>query len=137
MFYTGVEQSAQTILAAQKNRTQQNTRVLLEMKEMVAAGEHILTHSSDLDDFGRLLNEAWTLKKTLSHKISNSSIDDAYSSAQRAGALGGKLLGAGGRGFLLVFAAPEHHARIRKNLRKLREVPFSFSFEGSTIIFSS
>jgi D-glycero-alpha-D-manno-heptose-7-phosphate kinase len=137
MFYTGVEQSAETILAAQKNRTQQNTRVLLEMKEMVTTGERILARSSDLDDFGRLLNDAWMLKKTLSHKISNSSIDEAYSSAQRAGALGGKLLGAGGRGFLLVYAAPKNHARIRKSLKKLREVPFSFSFEGSTIIFSS
>jgi D-glycero-alpha-D-manno-heptose-7-phosphate kinase len=84
-----------------------------------------------------LLHETWLRKKTLSTGISNSVIDQAYDAGRRAGARGGKLLGAGGRGFLLLYADPDKHAAIRQSLKGLTEVDFNFSLEGSKVIFQA
>lgn len=137
MFYTGVESSAETILQEQKKRAAVNLPALDEMKAMVGAAESILTGSGDLAAFGSLLHESWMRKRSLSSGISNTLIDDAYAAARAGGATGGKLLGAGGRGFLLVFAEPSRHAAIRERLTALKEVPFRFSSEGSRVIFQS
>jgi len=137
LLYTGVEQSSESILKQQKKRTAQNNKTLLEMLGIVHEAENILKHDRDISQFGRLLHETWMLKKTLARCISNSDIDDLYNAARKAGALGGKLLGAGGRGFLLIFAPPERHPQIIRKLRRLKPVPFSFSMEGSRIIFQS
>lgn len=137
MFYTGVEQSAESILNEQRKRTRQNEQCLLEMCGLVDKAESILTGGGDLLRFGRLLHQSWELKKTLSSGISNSQIDEAYNAARKAGAIGGKMLGAGGRGFLLVFAESKKHAAIRRKLHSLREVDFKLSQEGSRIIFQS
>ena len=137
MFYTGVEQSAKAILNEQRKRTKQNEQCLVEMYQLVSEAETMLTRGGDLAGFGRLLHQSWELKKTLSSGISNGLIDQAYAAARKAGATGGKMLGAGGRGFLLVFAEPKKHAAIRRKLQKLREVDFKFSQEGSRIIFQS
>lgn len=137
IFYTGVEQSAETILAEQSKKTGSNIQALSEMKSMVDEAQSILSGSSDLSAFGKLLHESWMRKKTLAGGISNSLIDDAYESARRAGAQGGKLLGAGGRGFLLIDAEPNRHHSIRDTLSGMAEVDFSFSREGSRIIFQN
>ena len=89
----------------------------------------------NIEDFGRLLDENWKLKKSLSKKISNSSIDQIYSDVISAGAYGGKLLGAGGGGFILFIAKPELHEIIKEKLKKLLYVDFAFSDGGSKIIF--
>jgi D-glycero-alpha-D-manno-heptose-7-phosphate kinase len=137
LFYTGVEKSAEETVCEQKKRTAQNIPALKEMLAMVDDAEMILTDSKELDDFGRLLHSSWMLKKSLSKGISNSDIDRLYEAARSAGALGGKLLGAGGRGFLLVYAQPDCHAGIRSKLSHLREVDFAFSPRGSEVIFQT
>lgn len=135
LFYIGIEQSAERILTEQKSRTTLNVPALRTMLRMVDTAEHLVTGECDINDFGRLLHEGWQAKKSLSPGISNSTIDVAYEAARQAGALGGKLLGAGGRGFLLVFAAPEHQDAIRQRVAPLQEVKFQFAPGGSEIIF--
>lgn len=137
LFFTGTELSAEPILQEQKKRTADNTPTLLEMLGMVNHAEQILLGNGDLREFGALLHESWIRKRSLSSGISNSRIDEAYDAAREAGAVGGKLLGAGGRGFLLLHAEPERHAAIRKRLKTLKEIPFNFCAEGSRIIFQS
>lgn len=137
MFYLGTESSAEQILQDQKNKTGNNEPLLLAMKSMVDQGESILTGTSPLTDFGDLLHEAWQHKRSLANGISNSQIDQAYEAARAAGARGGKLLGAGGRGFLCLFAEVSAQSRIREALKDLQEVHFRFSSEGSRIIFKS
>ena len=137
LFFTGVESSAEQILQEQKKNTARNLPALREMRAMVDHAERLLTGSPELDAFGRLLHAAWIQKRSLSSGISNAAIDDAYDAALRAGALGGKLLGAGGRGFLLLYADPSAQSALRAALRGLTEIPFRFSEEGSRIIFRS
>ena len=137
MFYMGVEQSSEQILSEQKQRTVANIPALRGMLRMVDTAEAILTGAGDIDDFGRLLHEAWQIKKGLARGISNGRIDEAYEAARQAGALGGKLLGAGGRGFLLVLAPPACHQAIRDRLSPLQEVAFACFSGGSEIIFNT
>ena len=85
--------------------------------------------------FGRLLDEGWKLKRSLSDKISSEHIDEIYDAARRAGATGGKLLGAGGGGFVLFFVEPGQKQKVREALKSLLEVPFKFENLGSQIIF--
>lgn len=137
MFFTGTEQSAELVLQEQKKKTGQNISMLKDMMSMVDEADRILMSSGSLHGFGKLLHEAWMIKKRLAEGISNDRIDRLYKIALRCGALGGKILGAGGRGFLLVFAPPDAHKRLRAGLRQLTEVPFRFSMEGSQVIFKS
>lgn len=137
MFYLGNESSAEQILQDQKKRSGSNEQSLLAMKQMVDHGESILCGHGSLSAFGDLLDEAWRHKRSLASGISNSQIDQAYDAARAAGARGGKLLGAGGRGFLCLFGDSGAHARIRDALKHLQEVHFKFSAEGSRIIFKS
>jgi D-glycero-alpha-D-manno-heptose-7-phosphate kinase len=87
-----------------------------------------------LDEFGRLLHESWKIKRTLTQKISNASIDEIYEAGLSAGALGGKLLGAGGGGFMLFFVPPERRQALRTRLKKLLCIPFAFSHRGSHVV---
>lgn len=137
IFYTGVEQSAEQILSEQSKRTSINVASLKEMKAMADQAENILCGNQPMVGFGQLLHESWMKKKSLATGISNTLIDQAYDTARKAGAVGGKLLGAGGRGFLLVYAEPEQHPRIREALHGMAEVDFAFSPEGSRIIFNN
>jgi D-glycero-alpha-D-manno-heptose-7-phosphate kinase len=98
-----------------------------EARREIAAG--------NLDSLGRYLDQAWTLKQRLASRISNSSIDDLYETARRAGALGGKITGAGGGGFLLLYCANGQRQAVREALRGLRELPFRFEPDGSKVIF--
>ena len=102
---------------------------------MVDQAIAVLTDAStDLVEFGKLLKEAWTLKRSLSDLVSNSTVDDLMQSAMSAGAIGGKLLGAGGGGFVLLFVRPDDRARVQESLRKLITVPFKFEMAGSRIV---
>jgi D-glycero-alpha-D-manno-heptose-7-phosphate kinase len=102
---------------------------------MVDRGFDILTSNQDLSAFGELLHEAWLSKKNLSSAISNDYLDSIYDKAMKAGALGGKLLGAGGGGFFLFYAERENQSRVRQALKDYQEVTFSFDQDGSKNIF--
>ena len=106
------------------------------MKDMVDESLNILTGQQDISAFGELLNESWQAKRTLSNCVSNCDVDHIYNAAIKAGAVGGKLIGAGGGGFLLLFVPPELQNKVREELSSLIYVPFKFSNSGSSIIFA-
>ncbi len=135
LFYTGMEQSAENVLREQKRNTAQNIPHLQALKAMVDRAETILRGQTDLAEFGALLHQGWERKKMLSRGISNAGIDRAYTAAVAAGATGGKLLGAGGRGFLLLDVAPEKHRAMRAALPEYKQVDFALSATGSRILF--
>ncbi len=137
LFYLGTDSSAEKILQEQNKRAAENEKGLLTMLQMVDHAEQIFRGSSPLKEFGALLHDAWMLKKTFSSGISNAVIDQAYQAALTAGACGGKLLGAGGRGFICLYSEPEKQKAVREALKTLNEVSFRFSAEGSRIIFRS
>jgi D-glycero-alpha-D-manno-heptose-7-phosphate kinase len=135
LFYTGIRRTASDV-AASYVQVLHNRRGQLEyLAQLVAEGLAILTGAGRLDDFGKLLHAAWLAKSSLSKKVSNSAIDEIYSQALAAGAIGGKLLGAGGGGFLLLFVPPERQTRVKERLDGLVHVPFEFYPRGSEIIF--
>ena len=105
------------------------------MVGMVEESIGILNRGKDLKDFGKLLDESWQLKRGLSSQITNKDIDEIYTAAREAGALGGKLLGAGGGGFMLIFAEPAAQPKIKAKLHKLLHVPFRFESLGSQIVY--
>lgn len=135
LFFTGLSRYASEIAKEQIKRIPQNNKELKEMFDMVHKAIDIVNGDADIFKFGRLLHESWQLKRSLSNMITTPEIDEIYSNAVRAGAIGGKLLGAGGGGFILFFAKPEAHSMIRKRLRRLLYVPFEFENFGSQIIF--
>jgi len=108
---------------------------LREMRSMVDSAVKLLKGNGALEEFGEMLHEAWMIKRSLSDRITNTAIDSIYSAARSAGAIGGKLLGAGGGGFMLLFVTPERHYLVRERLEKLFKVPFRFENGGSQIIF--
>jgi D-glycero-alpha-D-manno-heptose-7-phosphate kinase len=135
LLFMGGSRMASEIADEQIRNISHKISELETLQQMVGEGLKIITHGKDLAEFGRLLHEGWKIKKTLSSKISNSAIDEVYSRAMTAGALGGKLCGAGGGWFLLLFAPPETHQRIRDKLPGCLHVPFEFEKQGSQIIF--
>ncbi|MFC1903344.1 kinase [Chloroflexota bacterium] len=134
LFFTGFSRTASEIAGEQIRNTPKRVNELNTMCQMVDEAIDILK-SNDLTAFGKLLHESWQLKRSLSSKITTPKIDDIYAAALSAGAIGGKLLGAGGGGFLLLFAKPEIQPQIRTKLRHLLHVPFQFENSGSQIIF--
>ena len=135
LFFTGYSRNASDIAAEQIKQTPSKDKELRVMREMVDEAINILNGSPDgIYDFGRLLNETWQLKRSLTHLISNNQIDDIYEQALKAGAIGGKLCGAGGGGFILFFVPPEKQKYVKDSL-KLLHVPFRFENLGSQIIF--
>lgn len=135
MVYTGKARIASDVAASQIKNTPKKEAELHKMKEMVDEAVLLLGNKGRLEDFGRLLHESWMLKRTLSPHVTSDLIDNLYQEARRRGALGGKLLGAGGGGFLLIFAKPETHVRIREALSPLHFIPFHFENTGSTVIY--
>jgi D-glycero-alpha-D-manno-heptose-7-phosphate kinase len=135
MFFTGETRDASSVLVRQRSNTNQKLPVLRRMCQVAQQLREVLTDGRDLNAFGRLLHEGWEAKKSLESTISNSSIDDYYERGLRAGALGGKLLGAGGGGFLLFFCEPHHQPRLREELSELRELSFSLDPEGSKVVY--
>jgi D-glycero-alpha-D-manno-heptose-7-phosphate kinase len=134
MFFTGFAREASQIAAAQIKNTPKKKRELMAMYQMVHEAVKIL-NGKRLPEFGKLLHESWILKRSLTDKITTPVVDEIYSVARREGALGGKLLGAGGGGFVLIFAEPGKQKRIRQRLKKFLEIPFRFENLGSQIIF--
>ena len=136
LFFTGFPRSASEIAAEQIKMTPQKTSELTSMMQMVDEAVKVLNGPQEgYDDFGKLLHEAWQLKRSLTPRISTSLIDEIYESARKAGAIGGKLLGAGGGSFILLFANPKEHEKIKERLGKLLYVPFEFHDLGSQIIY--
>lgn len=133
--FTGFSRTASQIAHEQIHLTLDRKSQLQAMYQMVEEGISILTRKDGLADFGSLLHESWKLKRSLTSRISTPVIDEIYETARKAGAIGGKLLGAGGGGFFLIFARPGDHPRIKKALQSLLQVPFSFETMGSQIIF--
>ena len=135
MFYTGNIRSANAILSEQKQNMSSQAKVD-NLKKMCSLAEEMRSalELDRLDDFGDLLNEGWKLKRTLASGISNAAIDEAYEIAMQNGALGGKLLGAGGGGFLLFYCLPENQEKLRVALR-LRQFPFSFEKDGTAVAY--
>ena len=136
LFYTGITRNASDVLSDQKHNLinkQAKFDSMLRMTELVEKAIKNLCES-DLDEFGKTLDENWNLKKSLSNKISNTDIDDIYSMAKKNGAVGGKLLGAGGGGFLVFYCRKENQDGLREVLSRLKEVEFKFENTGSQII---
>jgi D-glycero-alpha-D-manno-heptose-7-phosphate kinase len=107
------------------------------MSELVDQGLGVLASDRPFSDFGELLYAAWMIKRGLSSKVSSARIDGQYEQVRRAGAVGGKLLGAVGGGFLLLFATPERHPEIFRALSGIRPVSFNFEYTASTLLFYS
>lgn len=133
--YTGVSRTASKIAAEQIRNVPKKTKELNAMQNMVEEGIRILTDSKDIREFGKLLHEAWQLKRSLSNSVSNDQIDAIYKKAFAAGAIGGKLCGAGGGGFVLFFVEPDKQASVITALAQYLFVPFEFEWQGSQIIF--
>jgi D-glycero-alpha-D-manno-heptose-7-phosphate kinase len=135
LYFTGFSRTASEIAQEQLDVTPRKKTELNIMRKLVDEAEAILTNSSrSLDDFGRLLNENWQIKRTLTRKVTNPGIDEIYNAGIGAGALGGKLLGAGGGGCMLFFVPPDRRQALRAKLQKLLCIPFSFSNNGSQIV---
>ena len=135
LFFTGFSRTASEIAKEQIKVTPQRKRELEAMGQMVDEAEAIVSNPNrSLNEFGHLLHESWQIKRTLTQNITNNSLDEIYEAGRSAGALGGKLLGAGGGGFMLFFVAPERRKELRMRLKNLLCVPFSFSNRGSQVI---
>lgn len=135
MFFTGKERSANSILSEQKQNIASKFEFLKKMSDSVFVFKNAL-EKGDFEKLGSILHENWLLKKELASGISNSYIDQMYQKALIAGAYGGKILGAGGGGFLLVLAPPEKHKSIKAALLENKNVPFKFSEGGSSIVLN-
>lgn len=136
LLYTGTKHSASAILKEQGKEMQRldKQQVMHKMVEMAYELKDVLEHNQ-IDDFGRILNEGWLLKRSLANSISNSLVDTLYEQGMNAGALGGKLLGAGGAGFVLFYCPEDKQEAFRKQMSGYTEMPFKFENYGSKIIY--
>lgn len=134
LFFTGFSRIASEIAKEQIAQTRAKKVELNTMYQMVDEAISMLCGGGDLDHFGKLLHEGWRLKRSLTNKVSTPKIDEIYEAAFGAGALGGKLLGAGGGGFMMIFARPADQAKVREKLKGLLEIPIRFENNGSQII---
>ncbi len=134
LVYTGLSRTASEIAAEQVSTMKQREAELKAMHAMVDEGQGILAAKGSLVEFGRLLHESWKLKRTLSSKIAPTLINQVYDVARKAGAVGGKLLGAGGGGFMLLFVEPEGRSAVIRALDKFLVVPFQFERSGTQIV---
>jgi D-glycero-alpha-D-manno-heptose-7-phosphate kinase len=134
LYFTGFARTASEIAKEQLKATPNRQKELREMLQMVDEAEAIVTNPNrSLDEFGRLLHQGWQIKRSLTQRISNPSIDEIYDAGLSAGALGGKLLGAGGGGFMLFYVPPERKQAVRTRLKNLLCIPFAFSSRGSDV----
>jgi D-glycero-alpha-D-manno-heptose-7-phosphate kinase len=138
LFYTGLQRNAHDILEEQIRETKRGelTDRLQILGSKVPLAIDLILSEENIQEIGEMLHDSWEVKRTLSSVVSNSLIDSYYDQARLAGSIGGKLMGAGGGGFLLLFVAPENQPRVRKALSTLREVTFQFEPEGTRIIYS-
>lgn len=135
LVFTGFSHFSGEVAVAQQNNIPHKISELNEMKSLVAEGEKILVSGNSLDDFGRLLDYTWKLKRTLSDRISTNEIDELYDSAKKAGALGGKILGAGSGGFMLLYVPEEKRENVKKIFEPSRIISFEFEDDGTKLIY--
>jgi D-glycero-alpha-D-manno-heptose-7-phosphate kinase len=135
LFFTNSTRRSETILAEQKARIDDRRQVLRGLRQMAYRGRALL-EAGDFHAFGRLLHQGWELKKQMASQISNGDIDEIYATARRAGALGGKITGAGGGGFLLLYCPREKQSDVRDALRSLPELPFHLEPDGTKVILN-
>ena len=135
LFYTGIKRTAADVAETYVNNIEAKEKQLCKMMDFVEEGISIVTGKHDLKQFGKLLHEAWQVKRTFSDKVSNSEVDDLYEISRKAGAIGGKLTGAGGGGFLLLFVPPSRKKKVQECLKNLIYVPLKIDFSGSQVIF--
>ena len=135
LFFTGFSRFSSSIQEGTKKAMRDKAAELREMYSLVDEAEHILEdRQTDLDEFGRLLHHTWELKRGIAGGISTDSIDSMYQRGLEAGALGGKLLGAGGGGFLLFYVRPENRERVLSAMSELMHIPFRFENNGTSVI---
>jgi D-glycero-alpha-D-manno-heptose-7-phosphate kinase len=135
LFFTGVTRRADSVLTEQKANINSRLSILREMKQIAYTALDAL-ETGELDTIGRLLDESWQLKKQMASKISNNSLDEMYDAARRAGAFGGKIAGAGGGGFLLLYCPNERQEAVREALKHLQEFPVQLERYGTKVIFN-
>lgn len=136
LFYTGIQRFSSEIQADTFAKPEDKIQQLKDMLALVDEAEYLLCNkNTSLDEFGKLLDTTWKLKRGTGSKISNGSIDELYARAIKAGALGGKLLGAGGGGFLLFYCEKERQNMLKKALEDLMIVPFAFENEGAQVLY--
>ncbi len=135
LFFTNTTRRSETVLYEQVSRLNGQLPLLRELKNLASVGRELLL-AGELDEFGSLLDTSWKIKKQLASRVSNSQIDEMYSAARRAGALGGKIAGAGGGGFLLFYCPRHRQDDVRLALRALPEMPFRLERDGSKVIFN-
>ncbi len=137
LFYTGITRDASSVLQEQVKNTSQKFEVLKSMRDMTGKVIEILQGEKDLSEFGQMLHQGWVAKRGLASTITNNDIDTYYDAAIKAGAVGGKLLGAGGGGCLLFYVEKENQDNVRTALKNLLELQFNFEPEGSKIVYLS
>ena len=135
LFYTGIKRTAANVADSFVNEIEAKKRQLRIMKDLVEESLSLLNSGEDIRGFGELMHEAWSAKRSLSLAVSNGHVDKIYGRAIEAGAIGGKLTGAGGGGFMLLFVSPGRQQEVRDALSDLIYVPFQFDFAGSQIIY--
>jgi D-glycero-alpha-D-manno-heptose-7-phosphate kinase len=135
LFFTNSTRKAESVLAEQVNNIEARMSVLGEMKKLALKARQCL-EANEIDEFGLLLHEGWEFKKLLASRISNGAIDEVYEAARKAGALGGKITGAGGGGFLLLYCPLHKQETVRTALRGLPELPFALERDGTKVIFN-
>jgi D-glycero-alpha-D-manno-heptose-7-phosphate kinase len=135
LFFTGISRFSSEIAESQISNMKKCHSQMHELRDMVDEASSIMGNpNTPLEEFGKLLNKSWENKRSLSDKVTNIQIDELYSTAIKAGALGGKILGAGGGGFILFFAKPENQDRVKAVLSNLTFVPFKFENTGSKVV---
>jgi D-glycero-alpha-D-manno-heptose-7-phosphate kinase len=135
LFYTGIQRTASAVAESYVNDIEGKRRQLRIMKDLIEESISILNKGEDIKGFGELLHESWQAKRSLSDQVSSPYVDALYDQAISAGAIGGKLTGAGGGGFLLLFVPPANQEKVKRVVNHLIHVPFKFEFSGSQIIF--
>ncbi|MCJ7692510.1 MAG: hypothetical protein MUO22_03725 [Sedimentisphaerales bacterium] len=135
LFYTGIRRTASNVAQGYVNNFDDKYELLKKMQKMAVQGLGILKSGSGICEFGQLLHQTWMLKRDLSSDVSNHIVDGLYERALEAGAIGGKITGAGGGGFLLLFVRPSEQKKVREALSEKIHVPFRFESSGSQIIF--
>jgi len=135
LFYTSIKRDSSEVLRRQDAKTPDKFDTLRQMRDLVGPLREVISGGADLAGFGRILHQGWTLKRSITGEISSPEIDSLYQRGLDAGAIGGKLLGAGGGGFLLFYAEPEYHAALTAELADLFPLPFAFDGEGTRITY--
>lgn len=136
LLYTGAGRMATEVAAKVSANLINKAKVLRQMRAFVDQGVDIMRSKDNIESFGELLHESWMLKRSLADGVTSPQVDHIYETARAHGAIGGKLMGAGGAGFMLLFIPPEKHSEVRQALMHYRWVPFSFDTAGSTIIYN-